>query len=246
MLINWFTVAAQVINFLILVWLLKRYLYKPILNAIDEREKRITGQLRDADLKMSEAIKEKNDFQKKNEEFDRHRTELMKKAASESETERLRLLEEARKEGMDLKLKQEKILKEDQRRIGIEIIRRMQEEVYSIARKTLSDLASLSLEESIVKVFIKRLNEQEKKRLTAAFKSLPGTIIVQSAFDLPLSQQTEIKNKVEEIIGDKAQFQFKTIPELVSGIELSTTGYKLSWSVADYLNSMEENSIKKL
>ena len=38
--INWFTVIAQLVNFLILVWLMKRFLYKPILNAIDEREKK--------------------------------------------------------------------------------------------------------------------------------------------------------------------------------------------------------------
>jgi F-type H+-transporting ATPase subunit b len=37
MLIDWFTVGAQVLNFLILVWLLKRFLYGPILDAIDAR-----------------------------------------------------------------------------------------------------------------------------------------------------------------------------------------------------------------
>ena len=41
MLIDWFTVAAQAVNFLLLVWLLKRFLHKPVLAAIDEREKRI-------------------------------------------------------------------------------------------------------------------------------------------------------------------------------------------------------------
>ena len=45
MLIDWFTVAAQALNFLILVWLMKRYLYKPIRHAIDEREKRIAAEL---------------------------------------------------------------------------------------------------------------------------------------------------------------------------------------------------------
>ena len=45
MLIDWFTVGAQALNFLILVWLLKRFLYKPILHAIDEREKGIAAQL---------------------------------------------------------------------------------------------------------------------------------------------------------------------------------------------------------
>jgi hypothetical protein len=49
MLIDWFTVGAQIVNFLILVWLLKRFLYKPILDAIDAREKRIAAELADAD-----------------------------------------------------------------------------------------------------------------------------------------------------------------------------------------------------
>jgi F-type H+-transporting ATPase subunit b len=51
MLIDWFTVGAQVLNFLILVWLLKRFLYKPILHAIDAREQRIAKELADADAK---------------------------------------------------------------------------------------------------------------------------------------------------------------------------------------------------
>jgi F-type H+-transporting ATPase subunit b len=55
MLIDWFTVGAQALNFLILVWLMKRFLYKPILHAIDEREKRIAAELADADAKKAEA-----------------------------------------------------------------------------------------------------------------------------------------------------------------------------------------------
>ena len=70
MLINWFTVFAQAINFLILVWLLKRFLYKPILHAIDEREKGIATQLAQAEAKVAEAQKERDDFQHKNEAFD--------------------------------------------------------------------------------------------------------------------------------------------------------------------------------
>jgi F-type H+-transporting ATPase subunit b len=51
MLIDWFTVGAQALNFLVLVWLMKRFLYKPILDAIDEREKRIAAELANADAK---------------------------------------------------------------------------------------------------------------------------------------------------------------------------------------------------
>ena len=58
MLINWFTVVAQAVNFLILVWLLKRFLYSHVLHAIDEREKGIANQLAEAEAKKAEAQKE--------------------------------------------------------------------------------------------------------------------------------------------------------------------------------------------
>ena len=73
MLIDWFTVAAQVVNFLILVWLLKRFLYKPILRALDAREQQIALTLADADAKKAEAQQERDEFRKKNEAFDQQR-----------------------------------------------------------------------------------------------------------------------------------------------------------------------------
>src|ERR1700683_5217260 len=97
MLIDWFTVGAQAINFLILVWLMKRYLYKPILHAIDAREKRIAAELADADAKKAEAKKDRDEFQHKNEEFDKRRAALLSKATEEAKAERQRLMDEARK-----------------------------------------------------------------------------------------------------------------------------------------------------
>lgn len=71
--INWFTVLAQLINFIVLVWLLKRFLYKPILKAIDEREKNIAGKINDAEAKDALAKKEQTAFQQKNESFDKEK-----------------------------------------------------------------------------------------------------------------------------------------------------------------------------
>src|SRR5450631_1658984 len=96
MLIDWFTVGAQAINFIILVWLLKRFLYKPILNAVDAREKRVAAELADAAAKKAEAVKERDEFRHKNEEFDQQRVTLLSKAAEEAKAERQRLLSEAR------------------------------------------------------------------------------------------------------------------------------------------------------
>ena len=97
MLIDWFTVGAQALNFVILVWLMRRFLYKPILDAIDAREKKIAAELADAAAKKAEAKKERDEFQHKNEEFDQQRAALLSKATDEAKAERQRLLDEARK-----------------------------------------------------------------------------------------------------------------------------------------------------
>src|SRR3984885_2421104 len=96
--IDWFTVIAQAVNFLILVWLLKRFLYRPILDAIDERKKGMASQLAEAEARTAQAQKERDDFQHRNQAFDQERAALVKKATDEANAERRRLLDEARKD----------------------------------------------------------------------------------------------------------------------------------------------------
>ncbi len=124
MLIDWFTVGAQAINFIILVWLLKRFLYKPILDAVDAREKRVATELADADAKKAEAKKERDEFQHKNEEFDQQRAALLSKATEEAKAERQRLLGEARQAADALSAKRQETLRSDAHNLSEAISRR--------------------------------------------------------------------------------------------------------------------------
>ena len=245
MLINWFTVIAQAINFLILVWLLKRFLYKPILHAIDEREKGIATQLADAEAMKAEAHKERDDFQKKKEAFDKERAALLKKATGEANAERQRLLDGAQKDAEALRAKRQEALQTEQRNLSREITRWAQKEVFAIAHKTLVDLAGTSLEERMSEVFVGRLralNGEAKEQLVAALKTSALPAIVRSAYDLAPAQQTAIESAVKKTFGAAAQVHFQIAPELVSGIELSTNGHKIAWSIADYLSTLEKSA----
>ncbi len=245
MLINWFTVLAQAINFLILVWLLMHFLYKPILHAIDEREKGIATQLADAEAKVAEAKKEQNDFQHKNQVFDQERAALLKKADDEANSERQRLLDEAKKDADALRAKRQAALESEQRNLNVEITRWTQMEVFAITRKTLADLASTSLEERMGDVLVRRvraLTAGAKEQLATAFKTSNHTVSVHSAFDMPPAQRSAIESAVKETFAPEAQVQFETAPELVSGIELSTNGHKVAWSIADYLATLEKSA----
>ena len=242
MLIDWFTVGAQALNFLILVWLMKRFLYKPVLHAIDEREKRIAAELADAAAKKAEAEKAREEFQHKNETFDQQRAALLSKATDEANTERQRLLDDARKAADALSVKRMDALRNEARQLNQAIARRTQQEVFAIARKALTDLASTSLEERATDVFTRRvraIDEKVKAGLADALKTASYAARVRSAFDLPPEQRAAIQQALNETFSADIHLRFETAPDLVSGIEFTTNGQQVAWSIADYLASLE-------
>ncbi|MHB8834203.1 MAG: F0F1 ATP synthase subunit B family protein [Candidatus Methylomirabilia bacterium] len=242
MIIDWFTVGAQALNFIILVWLLKRFLYKPILHAIDAREKRIADELADADAKRAEAKKERDEFQSKNKEFDEQRATLVSKATDDANAERQRLLDEARKAADSLSAKRQEALDREQQSLSDEITRRAGAEVFAIARKALTDLAAASLEERLVEVFARRVQElpgTEKEELAAALRTSSDPALVRSAFELPAPQRAALQDALNVAFSAEVRLRFEIAPDVISGIELTANGRRVSWNIADYLSSLE-------
>jgi F-type H+-transporting ATPase subunit b len=243
MLIDWFTVGAQIVNFLILVWLLQHFLYKPILNAIDAREKRIAAELADADAKKAEAEKERTDFEDKNKAFDQQRATLLGKATDEAKAARERLIDLAKKDVDNLRASQADALREDQVRLGNEITLLAENEVFAIARKTLSDLATVSLEERIGEVFTRRLRELDpkaKELLGDALKGSAQPVMIRSAFDLPADQKAAIQNALNETFSTVVLIKFEDSQDAICGIELTANGQKVAWSVSSYLTELSK------
>jgi F-type H+-transporting ATPase subunit b len=243
MLIDWFTVAAQLVNFLILVWLMKRFLFKPITHAIDEREKRIATELANADAKQKNAEKERVEFEHKNKGFDEQRAALMNKVTEEGKAEHGRLFDLARKDADSLRAEQAAALKKDQTRLGGEITRLAAGQVFDIARKTLSDLATVSLEERVGEVFTRRLrtlSATDREALGVALKASSEPALVRSAFDLPAEQKTAIQNALNETFSAEIHIQFEAAPSAICGIELTANGQKLAWTIDGYLKSLGE------
>jgi len=241
MLIDWFTVAAQVINFLVLVWLLKRFLYKPVLNALDEREKRIAAQLEDAEKKKAQALKEQTGFQQKNEEFERQRAALLADATSAAKTEREKLVAAARQEAEALQARLQKATYDELDNLNRKVGVFAQKEVFAIARKALSDLAGMNLEERMTEVFVRRLHDLDDKHRDELKKCLGASakpLLVRSAFALSDPQMAAIRDGIKSLVEEGTKIEFETKPELISGLELSANGQKIAWSISDYLEEL--------
>ncbi len=246
MLFDGFTVCAQLVNFLLLVWLLKRFLYRPILAAIDTREKLIATQLQDAEQQKAVARKERQNFQEKNETFEAQREALLKAATEEVASERLRLLAAARAEAEALRAGFSERLRNERLAWQREIVQRTQHEVFAIAGQALKDLANADLEDQIVCRLLSQLQELDaivKAELTGLSHQAGHPILVCSAFTLSPPQREAIQAAIKEALGIPAVAKFETASELVCGIELRLDGHKITWTIADYLAAAEQNLI---
>ncbi len=247
MLIDWFTVVAQIINFLILVWFLKHFLYKPILNAIDERERLINAQINEAAERNAEAEEQRALFQQKNKAFDQERDTLMHTVLEEVRTEKQVLMDSVAQEYEALRAKRQESLVEEERGLQQEIVQRTQDEVFAMTRKVLEDLASVSLEVQMTEAFIRQIkgmDPTETEKLVQSFHSSPKPVILRSAFELPPEQQEAIQTIVTDTFGIDTAVHFEVSKALIGGIELVTNGYKVPWSVTDTLTTAGKSAGK--
>jgi len=246
MLIDWFTVAAQAINFVVLVWLLKRFLYRPVLDAIDAREARIAAQIADARAKETAARARGEALTAKTEEFDRSRAKLLSEAVHDAQVERERLLAAARTAADELSTKRQAALRDDAQRLTRALADTAQRQVFAIARRALVDLGDASIEERVAAAFVRRLRALDKpalEGLAAALNPRQPVALLRSAVTLSDETRRTIATTLNECLGTRIEtpvaLQFATAPDLVSGVELVMGGQKLAWSVAQYLDSLE-------
>lgn len=253
--INWFTLIAQIINFLILVVLLKRFLYRPILQAMEKREKTIADRLQEATEKTQEAQQEAENYRRKQQEWEAQRETLLTQFNSEVEVWKKAQLQRAREEVDRDRAKLQQVLQQQQKSFFRHLQQDACRQVSLTVRRILADLANANLEQQILETFLdylENLNPEERQAFCTAVNSNGHTeidrpeslITVQSAFDLSEVSREKIDRVVQKNLISPMRLQFQTVPDLTCGIELRTKGCKLAWSMENYLNTLEESLIK--
>ncbi|MET3495262.1 F0F1 ATP synthase subunit delta [Variovorax boronicumulans] len=248
--IDWFTVGAQLLNFIILVWLMKRFLYQPVLDAIAARERKIAAELADAADTQARAHRQQDEFQKKNRVFDEQRAALMHEARDAAKAERERLQLEAREAVDAASAQRARSLLNETQQLHAEIARRTQDQVFDISRRVLGDLASVGLEQQACEVFIRHLRALDGAALLTLGRALEAVsearpALLRSAFELPAAQHAAIRAALDETFGQPIALAFQTAPELVGGIELSAQGQKLAWSISHYLDALSSPGLEE-
>jgi len=243
MLIDSFTVIAQIINFLILIYLLKRFLFNRIIKIMDEREKQITDQMQDAETAKEAAQKELEEQRRIREELQEKWNEMLSQAKKDAQKKREELVRDARSK-IDEEQKNWREAISKQRTAFLRDLRYLScEQVCQMSRKVLSDLAGEKLENQLIENFLiqlGKLSKEEKDDFIRFINKDERKIWVDSSFQLTREKESEIRKTLEEIIGDKVEINFKVSPKLICGIETRTEGKKISWNIENYLDGLEE------
>lgn len=241
MLIDEFTIGAQLVNFLLLMWLLQRFLYKPLLAAIEQRERSLADNLRQAELAKEEAETEKNVFQMRTQELLQRRSEQLQFAKEEAEREYQRLLKMAREHADEQQQQWGQALKAEEEVFYERLQEAVQREMLVLVKKILADLAEVNLEEQIVGVFLRRLQESEDGKKFLQTETW-GPIVVRSAFSLTEATRMKIKEVFQKSAKTEESFVFEVQEELLCGIEVVNGETKVSWSMASYLDAMQQQA----
>jgi F-type H+-transporting ATPase subunit b len=242
--LDWTTFALEIVNFLVLVWLLTRLLYRPVLNAITERKAEVQNSLSEADRLRNEAQALREQYEHRQadwrQEKDRMRTQMLE----EVNAERARLLA-----GLQSALQQErdKAGALEERRLS-ELRHQVEDAAVTqgglFAAKLLARLAGPELETKLLEVVIedlRRLPDERQQIIRTACAKGNAPVIVSSAYVLSQPQRETVTEAVQSLLGRSVSFEWREDAHLLAGLRLSLGPWMVGANLQDELQFFSEN-----
>lgn len=246
--IDWFTVVAQLVNFLILIGLLRYFLFDRIVEAIDRREAALREQRNQARQQREQAEQELELARRKNRELDRQREQLLAEIRSEVDEFRKQQMLVARQEAAAISARWVQSIREQEQSFLDGLRLRAAEAICGIANRALADLADTSLESRMVDRFLqslKTLSDPERMELAKTLKAGGHGVVIQSAHPLSAPLKLALAQELETILGTKVDVHYEQRNDLQCGIALQANSHKLAWNLKDYLAELEQQ-IRKM
>lgn len=242
--IDWFTVAAQTINFIVLVLLLRLLLYKRVLRAIDARRETIDGRLEQADRARSEARADRKRAERELRDQHAERAERLKRDAEEIEAHRAQLIDEAHAEAEAARRRWREQLRRQQRDLAAELTQVAGDGICRAVERVLRDLTGETLQTRTIDTLVAKLTERgdgdgspPRGRLLAELAGDTPRLSVCSAAELSEADRGRLTEAVRAQLPE-AKLSFSRDPSLLVGVEIRGDGYAIGWNARDYLEQL--------
>ncbi|NLY16495.1 MAG: F0F1 ATP synthase subunit B [Gammaproteobacteria bacterium] len=233
--IDWVTLLAQIANFLLLVWLLKRFLYRPILRGIDEREAEIARRMRQAEQAKEQARQAELDYLQRSEQLLSSQQERLAAATAAAQQQRDKILQQARQQLEQEQQQWHEFLQQERQ----EFIRQLEvQAAYTLAellRSALHELSGQPLEQAMLQRLPQRIEPMLAELQPAIGSKHQATIT--SASEICSQGQQQFVTDMKKLL-PQLQWEFVLDEKQSPGLRLQMGGAQLDWTIESYVDSL--------
>lgn len=235
---DWTTFILEIANFLILVWILKRFLYHPVLDVITRRRAQIEQSLNEARETQAQSTALKAQYENRLADWEREKAAVQTRLSEEIAAERQRLMqgvnaaveEETQKQQAIVARRQEEWLRAAAE-LGVAQGR-------AFASRLLGRLASPELETRLFEMLLDdlaQLRPEHRQALAAASRDDQARLGVASAFPLDAGQRARLVTALNAAAGRELSADFSEQPLLGAGLRITIGPWVMHANLADEL-----------
>lgn len=240
--IDWPTLALQTINVLILVWILGKFLFRPVRDIIAKRQAQADAVLADATTLRQQAAESKAAADHARTEFDVQRQQLLAEAQKDAATEKEHLLESARNEAAKIKAEAAAAAVRERSEIEEALLARVKALVIDITRRLLTRIQPEADLDGFVDGLCEKTKALAPETIAALCTGDDGSAVeVVTAAALTPGAATRLREKLQAILGANVALQFSIDPAVLAGIELHGGTVSLNNSLRQDLDQIVKN-----
>lgn len=234
---DWATFLLEVFNFFILLWILQRFLYRPVLGVIQARQQQIDAELQDAAARQAEAKAARQACEEHLAVWEREQARARVQLEQEVADERERLLQGVNQEVAEARARHQAQAEHERREWQRMTEQRAVELGGQFVRKLLERVASPALEERLVAALLNDLGQlpaAERDPIKTALSDNGLEVI--SAFPLPMPQREAVTAALAEIAGQPVNPAFREDPVVLSGLRIHAGSRVMGANLRDELH----------
>jgi F-type H+-transporting ATPase subunit b len=220
--IDWWTLALQTVNVLVLVWILGRYFFRPVMAIVGKRQEEAAKLLSDAEAERRSAAAARADADKVRAEIDGQRRQLIAEALDAAKAEKAKALEQSAREIAHLHDEAQAAIGRDRAQAEGAIVAHAGELSVDMASRLLSRLSPRTPLQAFVEGVCRQAQdlpastrEEFKPSSTAAERP---TVVTASA--LSADDQRYVCDRLGQALGFEPVFVFRVDDALLAGLEV--------------------------
>jgi F-type H+-transporting ATPase subunit b len=241
--LNWSTFLLEILNFLVLVWILKRFLYRPVLDVIARRRAAIENKLAEAEQLHTDADALKYQYENRLSSWQQERQKAMDELRHEIEANRLQQLGDLKQE---LAQEEEKIRvagARKEKQLLREIEQRALHQAAEFASRLLAEAAGPELENRLLDLLLDGLSTMPADQISALgskWGELPERILVSSVYVLADDKRHRLEDTLNRVTGLSIPVHYEQDAELLAGLNITIGAWVLQLNVRDELRGFTE------